>query len=916
MDDHSEPMITVPGAPPWGSGQSRPDGFEPFPAAAVEGSVGDRFRAMAERFGDHVALRGPAGERRFEEVEAASNAFANALLRRLGDEEEPVALLFAHDVPLVVAMLGVMKARKLVLVLDPQAAPTVTGAFLADSGARLLVADEAHLEAALDLIGTTVTVVRDTSLVEGASSEAPALEVGPDRGAMLAYTSGSSGAPKAAVLPHRALLHLVRGATEALAISPGDTLPMLFPVSLAVAAYPMFLPLLNGGTLTVFDVRGEGLADLGRWLADERVTVMYVAPTVARFMVDAVEGRSFPSLRLVVLGGERVDADAVALVRDLFGEHLVVANGYGTTETGVLTFYFTAPGEEFGDGGVPVGHAIVGMELEIRREDGSIAPTGDAGELFVRSRYLLTGYWGRPDLTERVLSVDPGTGLPVYRTGDVARLTPDGYLAVAGRTDDQVKIRGQRVAPGEVEDALLAIDLVKDVLVTTVTDSAGARTLVAHVVPADGDVGVDAIRRAMAERVTAAMVPSWFLLRDSLPQLPNGKLDRQALIDRGVDSPGSEPVAVPPVVGDHLEEDLIVLWQEVLGVPDVGVDDDFFALGGHSLLAAQMLVRLEERLGHQVPMSALLDGTTITDLARAIRGKTHHGGEAACVQSGDPGRPPLFLAHDLYGSAYRYRHFGAALGADQALYSFESPFLDGYRLPVKTIDVLARRYVSELRRIQPTGPYHLAGYSFGGILAFEMARHLEQQGQEVAFLGVVDVGPGYRGDSYSRKHPPESPWFGVPMPAEHEWPWRSRARYYASLAKHSPKGLARHLVKRIGLDRYILPVQWELDLRRRGQIRPSHRLWYAWHRHWRLAGPDWHPSSYGGNLTLFWAQGTASADSTMGWSDWVAGTVDVRRIEVSHMDVMAEDRVAELASVLRGALDEAISRHGLTTGGQ
>ena len=920
MTDDPAPSAAAPGALPWGPSRPRPADFEPFPAAAVDATIGDRFRAVAAARGDHPALRSPSGSWTFTDLDAAANRVANAVLGRLGDDEEPVALLFDHDGPLVVAILGLLKAGKLVLVLDPEAAASVTEALLADSGARLVIADESRLTAAFDLAGPEVAVVRDSALVEGAATDAPAVAFGPERGAMLAYTSGSSGSAKAAVIPHRALLHLMRGATDALAISPSDTLPMLFPVSLAVAAYPMFLPLLNGGTLTTFDVRGQGLADLGRWLSDEHVSVMYVAPTVARFMVDVVAGLEFPALRLVVLGGERVDADAVALVRELFGRDLVVANGYGTTETGVLTFYFVAPGEAFGDAGVPVGHPIPGMQLEIRREDGSAAAVGAAGELFVRSPFLFRGYWRRPDLDAQVLTTDGGVA--VYRTGDVARLTADGYLEVAGRTDDQVKIRGQRIIPGEVEDALLALDVVKDAVVTTGTDATGTRILIAHVVATQADVTAEVVRRELAERVTAAMVPSRFLLRESLPQLPNGKLDRQALVDAGsgrtpardagapADDPSSDGAGAHPAPADELEQQLIELWQDVLGVPEVHVDDDFFDLGGYSLLAAQMLVRLEERLGHQVQMSALLDGTTVADLARAIRGHTHHAGEVALVQAGEPGRPPLFLTHDLYGSAYRYRHLAAAMGADQTLYSFESPFLDGHRLPIRSIDTLARRYLSEVRRLQPEGPYYLAGYSFGGILAYEMARVLERDGEEVAFLGIIDVGPGYRGIDYSRKRPPQSPYLGIPTPPDPSWSRRRRARYYGSLAKRQPQGLVRQLMKRGRVDRWLQPVLWELDLRRRGQIRPGHRLWYSWHRLWRLAGPDWEPAPYGGDLTLYWAGGTGAVDSTMGWAEWVRGTVEVRRVSAGHWEVMAEDGVGEVAGLLRADVDDAIARRG------
>ena len=930
MTDDLAPSAAVPGAAPWGPSCPRPESYLPFPADAVERSMGERFAAVAAAHPSTVALRSPAGSWTFAELDAASNRVANAIVARLGEGEEPVALLFDHDGPLVVAMLGVLKAGKLVLVLDPEAAPALSESLLADSGARLLVADEHRLAAARDLADREVNVVRDSALVEGATDDPPTVLVGPDRGAMLAYTSGTSGSAKAAVIPHRALLHLMRGATDALSISPGDTMPMLFPVSLAVAAYPMFLPLLNGGTLTTRDVRGLGLVDLGKWISEERISVMYVAPTVARFMVDVVAGFEYPALRLVVLGGERVDADAVALVRDLFGEDLVVANGYGTTETGVLTFYFVQPGETFGDAGVPVGHPIPGMDLEIRREDGALAEPGMAGELFVRSRYLLRGYWGRPDLDAKVLSVGDD-GVPVYRTGDVARVAPEGYLEVAGRTDDQVKIRGQRIIPGEVEDALLALDVVKDAVVTTAEDATGTRILVAHVVPTDDGMTGEVIRRELAERVPAAMVPSRFLLRADLPQLPNGKLDRQVLVDVGRGRvPSAEPAdqggpgsagspdstastgpdadAGHPEPVDDLERQLVELWQDVLGVPVVHVDDDFFDLGGYSLLAAQMLVRLEERLGHQVQMSALLDGTTVADLARAIRGHTHHAGEAALVQAGDPARPALFLTHDLYGSAYRYRHLAAAMGEDQTLYSFESPFLDGRRLPIKTIDTLARRYLSEVRRIQSEGPYHLAGYSFGGILAYEMARVLEREGEEVAFLGIIDVGPGYRGIDYSRTRPPQSPYLGIPTPADPSWPLVRRARYYGSLAKRQPQGLVRQLMKRGRIDRWLQPVLWEADLRRRGQIRPGHRLWYSWYRLWRLAGPDWEPAPYGGDLTLYWAGGTGATDSTMGWAEWVGGTVEVRRVSAGHWEVMAEDGVGEVAGLLRADLDAAIAR--------
>ena len=273
----------------------------------------------------------------------------------------------------------------------------------------------------------------------------------PDKIVYLAFTSGTSGRPKGAMITHGVLLNLVRGATDALRISPDDRMPMLFPVSLAVAAYPMFLPLLNGGTLSTHDVRSLGLAGMADFLADERITLAYLAPTVVRFLVDALAGRTFPELRMVALGGEVVDREVVDLVRTLFDPR-EIANGYGTTETGVITLHVIDP-DDPPEGEVPVGRPVPDVDLVITGDDGHELPAGEPGEIVVRSRYTFGGYWGHPELNRRVLSADPvgREGWRQYRTGDFGRLRPDGALVVSGRVDSRVKVRGRFVVLGDVE---------------------------------------------------------------------------------------------------------------------------------------------------------------------------------------------------------------------------------------------------------------------------------------------------------------------------------------------------------------------------------------------------------------------------------------------------------------------------------
>jgi amino acid adenylation domain-containing protein len=899
------------GRPPWSAEQPRP-GAGAIPLDALERGVADRVRVVAEAQPDRIALSTPTGRVTYGELVAAIGTLAHGIVDRTPEGNVPVALQMRHDGPLVTAMLAVMAAGKVVHVLDPEAPDEVRKALLADSRPALLVVDEENLESAGVVAPSGTTVVTDAELLQHVGSGFPDVTVGPDDGAMLAYTSGTTGSPKGALIPHRALLQLGVGATEGLAIGPDDRLPMMFPLAMAVASYPLFLPLFHGGTLCVLDVRSVGLAPLPEWFASEGITVMYLSPTVIRFVADTVDELPLPNLRLVVLGGERVDLAAAQVAWDLFGTDIELANGYGLTETGVLTFFFVDQEHPpAADATVPVGHAIPDTELLVVDEQGEPVPAGTTGQVLVRSRNLFQGYWGRPDLSARALRADEATGVPVYDTGDLGRLDEQGCLELVGRSDAQVKVRGHRVVIGEVEEALLALDVVKDaVVVHHEVDSVGG--LLAFVVPAEGSgdddeaTSVSVVRDALADRVAAPMVPGTFVLLDELPTLPNGKLDRQALRAPVGDRPALRTPLRDP--RDELERQVVALWEALLDVRPVGTADDFFELGGHSLLAASMLIQLEEAFDVAIPMSELVHAATVEHLASVIRG----GGAASSrstlveVQPGDGTRPPLFWGHDLHGSAFRFQALGEALGADQPLYSFESPFLDPEPPPFQTLQMLALAYATDLTRAFPEGPYLLGGYSFGGVLMFEVAKHLLRDGHQVGLLAIVDVGPGYRGEHYAPDRRPDKPWLGIAGPPDESLSLKEKAAYYRGM---SSKGLARHLVWRTGMDWYLEPYLFWKDRRDTGQIAPGHRLWYAWRKHWELGAKEWDRGAggYPGRIDLIWCEPSASADGTMGWGPVAEGGVHVHRVPEAHEYLMDADQVGSTAAVLRRLVDEVIA---------
>lgn len=900
----------VAGSGPWRSA-SPPAGFQPFPDDAVLGSVGDRLARVASELPDNVAISSPSSTMTYAELFDRVQRAAAAISDRVGPTAEPVAVLADHDGPLVVAVLSVVLAGHVVVVLDPAAPDDASDHVLTESGARLLIHDAPSSVAANTVVSRHPDLAAwPLDEIDAEPGDLPVRSSGDPL--MLAFTSGTTGSPKGAIITHGVILNLVRGATNALGVTPADRMPMLFPVSMAVAAYPMFIPLLNGATLATLDVRGVGLAPVPEFLVRERITLAYMAPTVVRFLVDAVAGYTFPELRMIALGGEVVDAPVVQLTSELFAPDLM-ANGFGTTETGVITLHVFDPADP-PVGAVPSGHAVPDVELHVLDDDGAPLPRNASGEVAISSPHVFLGYWGHEDLSGQVLAEDPSgrPGWRLYRTGDLGFIDDDGALVVTGRLDTKVKVRGRFVVLSDVEAMIHALDEVADVVVVPQSES-GIVELVAVVVPSSSGVtGADLRARLLSDH-EAFRVPSRWMMAEGLPRLPNGKVDRRGVADLVGPGPVPTPDAPPAAPIDQttdLQRELRSIWESLLPTGIIGLDDDFEVLGGDSLRAAQMLVMVEHRLGVRVPMGELVGARTLRELTVVIERLRSRSADStvACVQVGDPDRPRLWFVPDLQGSAYRVRHLARHLGADQPVWSFESPLLAGEPNSYRTLDDFAARLVADLLVAQPEGPYWLSGYSFGGICAYEMARQLRASGHEVELLAVVDVGPGYRGPNWREHIVPFRPWFGVERPPSTDAPVRDQLEHYRRMVRRSPRGAARHMLVRSGLYRPFDAARFRVDLWRHGRVRPEWRLWYAWNEHWKLGVRRWDRSStYAGRMDLLWASQTGSVDSTMGWGDLVAD-LSVHRFRGFHDDLLEERGAPALGEALRTVIDSRLSR--------
>ena len=720
------------------------DAFVPFPIEALGRSVGDRFEGQARAYPDRVAVKLPGRSVRYAELDRQASRIGRAVLSAC-PSGEPVAIFMEKDASNLAAILGVLKAGAPYVPLAVSHPRARIEQILADCRVPLLLTDKAHLEEArriADLAGVpTVVDVTSPGVVSGGDESGPDLVVSPDAPAYIYYTSGSTGRPKGIVETHRNLLHNIRNATNDQCYSPDDTILCANSFAFSGSLKNVFGSLLNGASLAPFDVEREGVDALERRIVEDQITVFETVPTLFRQFAEGLpEGRIFPRVRVVRMGGEGVTARDYALFRRHFPESSVLINGFGTTETGTIRIF--AMDRETGpepDGTVPVGYPVEGTEVLLLDEAGREVPPGEVGEIVVRGASFSPGYWNDPEATARAFSSTAG-GLRLYRTGDLGRFLPDGCLIHMGRLDSQVNVRGNRVELAEVEAILSQAPGVKEAVVVARGDLPADRCLVGYVVPDRGSGSTTDIleprdlRLFLADRLPGYSLPSSFVVLEEWPVSANGKLDRKAL------PPPTRRYIAPR---DEAESRLAEIWADVMGVPSLGVADDFFELGGTSLLAIKLLARVRESLGVALSQDTLLRASTIGRMAAILAEAPPEIPPALVVPIRSLGsKLPFFCVPGSGAHILSVYDLVQALDPDRPAYGLQLPETETGAWP--SLEEMAAPFVEELLAIQPEGPFHLGGHSFGGVLAFEIAQQLIVRGREVALLALFDaIGKGY-----------------------------------------------------------------------------------------------------------------------------------------------------------------------------
>jgi amino acid adenylation domain-containing protein len=865
---------------------------------------------QAARIPGTVAVE--CGEERltYRELDERANQLAHRLVALGVGPEVLVGICMDRCAEMLVGLLGIHKAGGAYVPIDPTY-PIERQEFMLSSSQAPVVITQEHLLGALPLEGLSVVCLdRDRESLAALPRSAPEVASDPEQLAYVIYTSGSTGQPKGVQIPHRALINFLVTMAERPGLTADDVLVAVTTLSFDIAGLELYLPLITGARVVI--APAQSVSDpraLAALLQSSGATVMQATPTTWRMLLDS--GWTGQPAVKALCGGEALP---VALADRLVQTGLELWNMYGPTET---TIWSTCARIDTVGQTLTIGRPIANTTLYILDPHLQPVPVGVAGELWIGGDGLARGYRGREDLTaERFVPhpFDPTPGERIYRTGDLARYRPDGTVEFLGRIDHQVKVRGYRIELGEIETVLTRHPQVAEAVVVARTAAGGEAELAAYVIPAGSEPAAARELREFAGRsLPSYMVPLTVTTMEAFPLTPNGKVDRKALPEPNRER-ASDRELVAPRTG--LEQQLLDIWERELGISPIGVTDNFFDLGVTSVVAATLFAAIEHELGNQLPLGAIFRAPTIEALAGLLESDPRGARWTSLIPIQPNGtKPPIFCVHGGAGTILHLQGLARRLGEDQPFYGLQSRGLYGGVAPLRTVEDMATHYLNEMRQVHPGGPWRLAGYCFGTIVAFEIAQRLVAAGEEVELVAMFN-GPS---PIWIRKWG----WFGnqpsfrtkaslgpIPDPAQRRRNRRRRAvRRVFVLAGRVPRLLRDPQKLLNSLSWYTRKPRTRVLLALGKPVPERLREQFFFDLH-SDAEHAYEPRVYPGDLVIFYGQGLYE-DPALGWDGLAAGGIQTFAVPGEHTNnrhAMKEPAVGFVAERLQEYLGETAAQ--------
>jgi amino acid adenylation domain-containing protein len=909
------------------------------------------FEAQAKLQPERPALVFEEQSLSYGELNRRANQLAHYLQAIGVGPDTLVALFLERSVELMVGMWGILKAGGAYVPLDPTLPPERLAFLLDDTQAPVLLTQQRLVSK----LPTTLPHLRlicldaEESMLSQQPATNPASPVQSHNLVYVLFTSGSTGQPKGVMVEHRQLLNYVRAITQRLELPAAAGYATVSTFAADLGNTMIFPALSGGGCLHIIThERATNPTALGDYFERHHLDCLKLVPShlAALFASDQPE-RLLPR-QCLVLGGETSHWELVKKAQEL-APACHIFNHYGPTETtvGVLTYPITPILESSlplpPTPTVPLGRPLANTQIYLLNSYLQPVPVWMPGELYIGGDSVARGYLNRPDLTAEKFVPNPfippgedgeqsfaltrpaGSHSPVrlYRTGDLARYLPDGNIEFLGRIDNQVKIRGFRIELGEVEAALGQYPAIRENVVLAREDTPGDKRLVAYVIAQPGQTpGHQELRSFLQERLPEPLVPTAFVLLDQFPLTPNGKINRRALPVPDSPQPPLDRAYLAP--RNAIEEALASLWAGVLGVEQVGIRDNFFELGGHSLLAVRLMVQIHKWFGLDLPLATLFQDATIEQLASILTQPDNPAPTTPLVKIQATGvKLPFFCVHPADGTVLSYVSLARYLGQDQPFYGLQVAHLDESQPSQFRLKALASEYLQAIQTVQAAGPYLLGGWSLGGLVAFELAQQLRQQGEAVALVALFDswtpeADPGHpEGHISGSSSKPGSEDEDIALLTDFLRHIRSRyapdlpVRLAADFRQLGPDEKLDYVLEQSRLLEFVFPE---------GGLAQLHQLYRVFRAN--IQGmSNYQPQVYPGPLTLFQASEWFAArqypqdrmpDSSLGWRKLTAEPLTVYPVPGDHYTMLSEPNVRVLAEKLKMCLAKIQARENIT----
>ena len=823
----------------------------------------------------------------YHQLNTISNQLAAFLLEKGITKGSIVGIMIDRSVEMLVSMLAVMKAGAAYVPVDPEYPGKRIEYILQDCEARLLISN-AKYKSDIDSNIERLIIEEIWPEIDSYTEHEPDLEIHGNDLAYLIYTSGSTGLPKGVMIEHHSILNLLQSMLHFPGIDQDDKLLAITTISFDISILELLLPLTVGATLYLADAEtaknGEALIEL---IQSREISFFQATPSTYKMMI-ATGWKKKLNIKALCCG-EQLPKD---LADKLLSRVSALYNMYGPTET---TIYSTGkqilPEDQF----ITIGKPINKTRVYILDEQQKEVPEGETGEIYIAGSGLARTYYGKPELSQkkfRLHTFQNETTERLYRTGDLGKLLPNQEIQCFGRIDHQVKIRGYRIETGEIEHALLQIPNIKEALVKPWTNLIGDESLVAYVVYQSGAITnlaqINQWKDQLRTSLPNFMIPTYFVILNQMPLTENGKIDRKAL---PTPDPEQQSPTLSPPESDN-EKLLTKIWQDQLGLSNIGIEDNFFNLGGHSLIAVMIISLIRKETGKNLPLGSLFNNPTIAQLAKLLDETTIEEQFESLVPLKTGGsRNPLYIVHGMGSTVFKFRNLANKLHPEQPVYGFQARGIDGTTTPSESIEEMAKHYLEEMLKHNPEGPYVLSGYSLGGLVAVEMARQLKLMNKKVALLAVFD--------SFIIKNNQLAP--GLYKSLHKTFSRFAKFIYTFSLLAHEPQRTIRHKI--YSLKRGIMKLLGQEVGNETGLDHNFDHIGHVMEYNY-IAVERYRAKYYDGDLHIFKARKAATYLSDfkyLGWKPYVKH-IHLHMIEGDHLyifDNAYNDRFAkELQEVL------------------